>query len=805
MAYTLLGKNFTPPDVRAKVTGQGKYAEDFRAEGMVFCRLLTSPMPHAKVRNIDTTDAMKIPDVVGILTADDLPPVQAPDEPILTNEPLYVGAPILAVAAESETIAEDAIEKIKLDLEPLPFVLDPLHSLYPGGPNARGDINAVVVTNPLAPPEIKTHKWTARDFADSSEGRLPTGEPLVQWSYGDIDAGFAKAKVVIDESFVVACHSHHSMEPRSAMAYWQNGKCYLHGSSQSQSFNMFGLAKLIGIPPTNLVFIAEYCGGGFGSKASAYSIMVVPAYMSKKVGRPVMMRISRAEEYYVGSARNGFQGNIKMGFAADGRMVAADLYIVQDNGPSKGFPDWGGAAEALSLLYQPESMRSRSVAIFTNTPMRSAQRGPGQNQLALTVEPLLDKAANELGIDKVAIRKINAADKDAKVGGHRESVTSAYQREALDNGMKKFNWDERIKRHGQRKGPKVTAIGVGQAFHTGGFNGFDGLVVITPEGKLNIHTGVGNLGTYSHSATSRVAAEVLKCSWENCEIKRGDSRKHLPFNIGQFGSNTSFTMTRTNYVAAMDAVTKLKEIAAMDLGGPADDYDIGEEKVFLKSNPAKHLTYATAAKRAIELGGKFTGKDIPENLNPLTKGAVVGLAGTGLIGVAKDTLHREGLIPAIAIGFIEIELDTETGKHEIIDYIGVADCGTVIHPQSLATQIKGGAVMGFGMACTERFVYDPKNGLPANVGLYQAKPPSYLDVPLTMDWDAVDLPDSQNPVGAKGIGEPVMGSAGAALLCAISDALDGHYFKRTPVTPDMIVNAAAGRPQSHKPLQVHTQ
>ena len=419
MAYTLLGKNFIPPDVRAKVTGQGKYAEDFRAEGMVFCRLLTSPMPHARVRNIDTNESMKMPGVIGVLTADDLPPVNAPDEPILTNEPLYVGAPILAVAAENETIAEDAIEKIKLDLEPLPFVLDPLQSLYPGGPNARGDINAVVVTDPSAPAKLKNHKWTARDFAEASEGKLPTGEPLVQWSYGDLDAGFAKAKVIINESFVVACHSHHSMEPRSAMAYWQNGKCYLHGSSQSQSFMMFSLAKLIGIHPSSLVFISEYCGGGFGSKANTYPIMAVPAYMSKQVGRPVMLRVSRAEEYYIGAARNGFQGNIKMGFAADGRMVAADLYIVQDNGPSKGFPDWGGAAEALSLLYQPESMRWRGVVISTNTPLAVGATGPGQNQLALTVEPLLDKAAKELGIDKIAIRTVNAADKNAKVGGHR--------------------------------------------------------------------------------------------------------------------------------------------------------------------------------------------------------------------------------------------------------------------------------------------------------------------------------------------------------------------------------------------------
>ena len=139
--YKLIGKNFTPPDVQAKVTGKAKYSEDFRVEGMVFCRLLLSPMPHARVRNIDASEALKMEGVVGILTADDLPPVTSPNKPILTNEPHYVGDPILALAAINETIAQDALEKIKLDLEPLPFTVDPLESLYPGGTNARSDGN----------------------------------------------------------------------------------------------------------------------------------------------------------------------------------------------------------------------------------------------------------------------------------------------------------------------------------------------------------------------------------------------------------------------------------------------------------------------------------------------------------------------------------------------------------------------------------------------------------------------------------------------------------------------------------------
>jgi CO/xanthine dehydrogenase Mo-binding subunit len=224
----------------------------------------------------------------------------------------------------------------------------------------------------------------------------------------------------------------------------------------------------------------------------------------------------------------------------------------------------------------------------------------------------------------------------------------------------------------------------------------------------------------------------------------------------------------------------------------------------LRGDPAKSLTYARAAQRAIELGGKFDGHEVPQDLNAMTKASAAGVAGTGLVGVAKDNLPRTGTVPALAAGFIEIELDVETGKLEILDYTGVADCGTVLHPQGLSHQIKSGAVMGIGLAVSERHIYDPQNGLPGNVGLLQAKPPSYLDVPATMQTAWVDIADPQNPVGAKGIGEPVQGCAAAALLCAISDALGGHYFNRAPVVPDMIVNAASGRAQSHKPLQVNT-
>ena len=795
----LIGKNFTPPDVRAKVTGSAKYSEDFRPEGMLFCKLLTSPMPHARVVSVDATEALAMPGVEGILRASEVPPSPAPQDPILTDEPLYVGDPILAIAAVDEATAAEALEKIHVEYEALDFTVDPLESLYPGGKNARTDGNVGNAGR------IEDVKWTAQDFLSVPEGQLPFGRATYEWSYGDVDAALAAADLVLDETFVTQGISHNSMEPRSCMAYWQNGKCYLHTSSQSGSFPIPTTARYIGITPDELVFIAEFCGGGFGSKGGAYPIQAVPALLSKKLNnRPVMLRITRHEEFFIGSARHGFQGRIRMGFRRDGKLTAADLFIVQENGSYAGFNDYQSAGEAVSIVYTPTTMRFRGIPVMTNTPLRGPQRGPGQNQIAMAIEPLLDKAARQLGVDPLAIRRINAPDSNWRYGGQQGGLTSAYLREALDKGAAAFNYAARAARNGERNGSKVRATAIGQAYHSAGFRGLDGLVVITPEGKLNIHTGVGNLGTYSHTSTARVAAEVLKMTWENCEVVRGDSSRHLPWNMGQFGSNTSFTMTRSNYAAAEDARHKLLEIAALDLGGDVSEYEIGGERVFKRENPEQFLTYAQAARRAIALGGKYDAHEVANELNPLTKTSAAGVAGTGLVGVAQDRLGGNATVPALAAGFIEIELDVETGKYEILDYMGVADCGTVMHPMGLETQIKGGAVMGIGLAGYERHIFDPQNGLPGNINFLGAKPPSYLDVPPRMTTAAVELEDPDNPIGAKGIGEPVQGCAAAALLCAISTALGGHVFNRAPVLPDMIVNAAAGRAPSHKPLQVNT-
>jgi len=810
MAYKLIGQNYQTPDLIAKVTGRSKYAEDFRADGMLFTKLLLSPMPHARVRHIDASEALKLPGVHAILTADEMPAVAPPSRgaaaaeeegpaskggrgaPIkpelgLTNEPVFHGQPILAVAAVDELTAAEAIERIKLDLEPLPFCVDPLESLRPGGPNARTEGNVYYGTM------AKTLKWSDEDWKEVEAGRLPMREAPDTWKVGDVDAGFKEAAVIIDETVVCQSTSHQCLEPRTSMAYWQNGKLFLHASAQSTAHVSQSIGNWSKADRKNVVLIGEYVGGGFGGKNPETQMhSAIPALLAKKTGRPVMMRITREDDHFIGRARSGLVMRVRMGFRKDGRMVALDMFVVQANGPFARAGDYGTCAVVASANYTPLNMRFRGTAVLTNTPPHGPQRGPGGAQSTVMFEPLISQAARKLGIDDVEIRKINAPTAGMSFGapeknGSRPFLTSAFAREALERGAEKFNWAERRKRNGQVSGSKVIGVGVSLANFTAGTIGFDGLIALTPEGKLNIYSGVGNIGTLSVHDTARVAAEFLDMPWEKCEVIWGDTSKHLPWSSRQGGSQTIHGTSRANYAAAMDAKQKLQEIAAKEFGGRPEDYTIGNQRVFRKGSPGSGMSYAQAAKRAIEMGGKYDGHEVAKDLNVMTKESAKALAGIGLMGVARDNYGRKGNTQAFVASFAEVEVDTETGEYKILDYLCVADCGTVVNPRGLEGQLHGGAIQGIGYTRSQKWVYDQEFGVALAKRFHHNRPPTILDIPEKMDWDAVNLPDPQTPVGAKGMAEAAVGAGAAAVRCALAGALGDEYLRRTPVGIDMIL------------------
>ena len=804
--YKLIGKDYTTTDLRSKVTGQARYAEDFRAEGMVFLKLLLSPMPHARVRSLDPSAALAMPGVEGIITADDLPDVDAPNEAGLTNEPLYEGEPILGVAAVDEQTASNAIEAIRIEFEPLPFCVDPLDSLRPGGPNARLEGNTMVDR------QLATLKWTETEMAELATGQLPMGGAYAaEWSIGDVEAGLAASDLVIDESIYHQSLGHQPLETRSCMAYWENGKVYVYGSTQSTARTVGAVARWAEVEPENVVLVAEFCGGGFGSKGAGSTSMRFPIVMSKKIGKPVMMRISRREEDFIGRARPAVQARAKIGFRSDGRILAMDLFTVGDAGPYGRSGDHMSLGNIASLVYQPENMRIRGLPVYTNTPPRAAQRAPGGEQAVSMLAPLIDQAARKLGIDRAEIIRLNAPSGQARFGapgrdGQHGNTSSAFVQEALDKGLDAFNWSERIARSGERNGSKATGLGIALSSFSAGSSGMDGLMVLRPDGRLQIQTGVGNLGTESFSDCARAAAEAIDMPWEKVEVVWGATDRNLPWSAMSVGSQTTPAHTRAHWATGLDLRRKMQELAALDLGGTADDYEVGGERVFRRGNRSQGLSFAQAAERAVDLGGKFDGHELPDDLNGMTTAAATALAGRGLMGVAKDTFDTGGRVMSFVVGFAEVEVDVETGAIRLVDYLGSADCGTIVHPRLLGGQILAGGIQGFGIALSQKWTFDRRWGLSVAKRFYNNRPPSILDVPHEhpMGWAAAEVPDPFNPLGAKGIGEPAIGAGSAAVLCAIADALGGEgHFYRSPVTTDMILTKLEQIAPAHDRLMNH--
>src|SRR6267378_833273 len=810
-AHKLVGQNYATPDLLAKVTGQAKYAEDFRVEGMLFARLLLSPMPHARVKRLNLSAALAMPGVKAIITADDIPAPAATvtdlgqtiqanmkGERALTSEPMYQGEPVLAVAAVDELTAVEAIEKIEIEWEPLPFSVDPIDSLRPGRPTARLEGNVWVRPpakpgTPPPPPEVENLKWTEEELADAKDGRLPMGKVPDQWTYGDLDAGFKNAALVLDETFVTPNTSHQTLEPRTAMAYWQNGKLFLHCSTQSVVQTVASVARWLHMDPNDIVIISQYTGGGFGSKATGTHTSIIPALLAKKANAPVMMRISREEEHYIGGARPSLHGRMKVGFAKDGQITAIDMFVVCENGPYEPQGDTAQSGRIVSLLYQPAAMRWRGVSVLTNTPPRRAQSQPGGMQGIVLMEPLVARAARKLGVDQVQIRKINAPAGKAKFGpadarGNRTYSTSCFVKEALDKGAQMFKWDERKARSGVRDGSRVRGSGVAISAYNAGSVGFDGLFVIKPDGKMYIQTGIGNLGTESFSDCQRVAAEMVGMPWENVVLTWGDTSRNLPWSCNSGGSQTTHAMTRAAHAAATDAIKKLQQIAAKDLGGRPEDYVVANERVSRKGGGGG-MTLAHAAQRAIELGGIYDGHEVPKEINTFTKRSATALAGQGLMGVARDAYPHDGNSLSFVASFAEVEVDVETGVYHIVDFLAVADVGTVIHPASLGGQVLGRSMLGIAHAIGQRWVYDQRYGVPLAKRFYNNNPPTILDAPEQMAWDAVGIPDPETPVGARGIGEPPVASGCCSVLNALSDALGDNVFVRAPVLVDHIVLA----------------
>ncbi len=595
-------------------------------------------------------------------------------------------------------------------------------------------------------------------------GKFPSNaaanETLV---FGDVEKGFAEADLIIERDHNQQTTSHQPLETRTAMAYWQNGKLYLHGSTQSVARTVASVAGWVGIKPEELVLISEFTGGGFGSKIPGAHSMAIPALLSKKLnGRPVMMRISREEETYIGRTRPGYQGWIKMGFKKDGRMTACDVFVVEAAGPYRRQGDHATSANNASLMYQVPNMRFRGVSVATNTPPGTSQRAPGGLQASVMFEPMIDEAARKLGVDRIAIRKLNGPEGQAVFGlaaGERAAGTSPHQaHQLLRQGVPRQGRRD-VQLGGAEEAERPAARQQGDRRGRGHrvlHRRFDrrrralrhqaGRQALHPPGHRQSRHALGDRHRARDRRAGRHAVGEVRGRLRQHRQPRRRGARCRP--AARRPTPTPAPTTRRGRRSSATC----RNWRRQDLGGSPDDYDVANERVFRKGNPGRAITFAKAAERAIQLGGKFDGHEVPKELNGMTKASAAGLAGLGLMGVARDNLPRDGQTYSFQAAFIEIEVDVETGVYTIVDYLAVADVGTVMHPNSLGGQIHGGAVQGCGHVRSQKLVYDPHYGAALSNRLHNNKPPTILDIPVAapMRWAAVELPDPTNPDRGEG-------------------------------------------------------
>ncbi|QCC47146.1 xanthine dehydrogenase family protein molybdopterin-binding subunit [Halobellus limi] len=796
--HNYVGNDFEVPDGRAKVTGEAKYADDYQFDNLLHAKTVKSPYAHARVRNIDTSEAESMSGVQAVITHEDVPDATI-GQPVLAEEPLTFGYPVAAVAADDEYTAAAAVEAIDVEWEVLDHVVDPVETLKPGSPNARPEGN--VPTGEAGGESAEgqgggeaaadTIKWNDADFS----GDFPEnpGDFTMEWNWGEVSDGFENADTVYEDTVKAQPQPTNPMEPRSTVAEWgTDGHVTIWGSSQSISLTHTGVAGIIGKPPTEVTFISNFCGGGFGSKGTAYPQMGVPAFLSREVNRPVKIRGTRREEFHWGNGRATFIARTRVGLDSEGTITALEIDAIGDAGAysSDALSTLSSGFNSLTQCWQPETLRFRGIGVFTNTPKRWPQRGPGQNQAALAIAQVIDEAAKQAGLDPLDVCLRNAPENRDPAGADRLPMTSAYLGEAYELAADAIGYEEKRARSGTREGSKVYGVGMASSSHQSGYIGFDGLIVVHTDGTVEVRQGAGNLGTESFAAVARMAADTMNADWENVEVSWGSSDKSS-FTLGQFSSNTTFTEGLANVKAAETAVQYLKELAAEELGGTAEAYTVENHEV-VHGQSGESITFAEAAQAAVDAGGKYSAEEIPEqyqeSLVPLTIAAASDAVGQGLVAFGKTTGEDlDGFVTSFAGAISEVSVDLETGKITVEEMANYNDSGTVVHPESFEAQVEGGATQGIGYTLYEQYRHDDGTGIPVNTDLYKSKPPSIHDyVSGDLHVGAVGEPDPFGPYGAKGVGEPPYGAASGAVAAAVKDAL-GTTFNEFPVTPDKVL------------------
>jgi xanthine dehydrogenase molybdenum-binding subunit len=772
---SVIGKSVTRPDALDKVTGGKAYPVNFQLPGMLHAKFLRSPYPHARILSIDATAAEQLPGVKAVLTHHEVPqrkftsvyfvPTDTKSLPhdllIMSDHVRFAGQPVAAVAATTAEIAEQATQLIEVEYEELPAVFDPEAAMQPDAPQLH-------------------------DGADNNIAVAPVME------FGDIEKGFAEADHIFEATYTTQRAHTCYLEPRVCVAEYDGNGGYTINSSMQHLFGLREkLAYVLELPESKVrVLKPPYIGGGFGGKLDMSYIEPVAALLSRKTGRPVRMEHTRYEDF-ITTTRNPIKVYLKTGVKKDGTFTARYASSVLDAGAHATH-----GAEVINVhgfawlsSYHCENVKWEGKSVYTNNMIGGGYRGYGAPQACFAFESQNDEICETLGLDPIEFRKKNAR----QLGSAHPlvpglTIDSYALEEVLDRGAAAIGLDQRHPPGANGDGTKKRGIGMALfPFWVSGCVGFPdiyehsgAIVKLNVDGTADVATASVDIGSGQITTLLQIAAEELGLPMEAMRMVDTSDTTTVPFDAPTHASRITYGSGLAIKAAAGEAKKRLLEVAGNMLEASPDDLEVVEGIVRVKGSPDTSVTVAEVAQRTESPFIQYTDQG-PAPTNLAEKGTIMG----------TSSMAPPSNPSPVAAGFVEVEVDTETGEVTVERVVYSHDLGRVINPQGAEGQVEGGFQQGMGYALMEEIQFDPDSGTCLTGCFLDYKIPTAVEMPTKIESIFVESNEPTGPFGAKSMSEACVVVPAPAIANAIYNAT-GARLTELPMTPEKVL-AALGK------------
>jgi 4-hydroxybenzoyl-CoA reductase subunit alpha len=758
----VIGKPFRKVDARAKCTGQTKFADDIVLPRMLFCKILRSHLPHALIKNIDTSKAAALPGVLAIITGKDLPisygilPVSQDEHALCIDKVRFIGDPVAAVAAIDEDVAFDAMNLIEVEYELLPAI-------------ASID-EAILIDEP------RIHEY-------GDGGNI---HKKVSLEFGEVEAGFAEADLIREDTFFYEGNTHLPMEQHAAVAHFDTDqKLTLWSSTQTPHYVHRALTKVLGIPASHIRVIATPNGGGFGGKSDPFNHEVVVCKLAMITGRPVKNTLTREEVFYCHRGRHPVLMHVKTGVKKDGAITAMHFQSLLDGGAygSYGVASTFYTGALQTVTYDVPRYKFQGLRAFTNKPPCGPKRGHGTPQPRYAVEVQLDKIAEQLKLDPADIRRNHLV--------QPHSVTANYLRigtmglgQCIDKVVEGSQWKSRFSGWDQnnRKLPFGKGIGIACSSYICGaglpiyWNNMPQSGVqlrLDRQGGVCVMCGSTDIGQGSDSILAYIVAEILGIDPFDIRVVTADTDL-TPVDLGSYSSRVTL-MTGNAAVQAAERARELLVLAVAEkLGVPIENLSLAERRVFDVENPDVGVSFAEAVVMAESKFGTIgtVGSYTPPRSPGKYKGA----------GVGPSPAYSYSAAVA------EVDVDPSTGI-VVVERIWIAhDVGRSINPVLVMGQVEGGVYMGLGEILMEEMSYRAnRNVVHKFPSMLEYKSPTTMEM-CDVKTYLIEDPDPNGPFGAKEVGQGPLLPVPPAVANAVYDAV-GVRIDEVPLTPEKVLKA----------------